>query len=175
MRITIVTTLCLVLLAPAVALARSPAGGIQECRRLEFQLAHYKVMTNRTGQLNNSLWKQRFKDHLETLRAFERMTREDRDAAVDDLIELLGVWDGLLRKQTGHDVQNLATYLGGPFTDEQRQEIYRSVLRAKRYTFIESGVTHPNFLELLTEVTTAQQQDRVQKALGSLLHEPRVR
>jgi len=93
MRITIVTTLCLVLLAPAVALARSPAGGVQECRRLEFQLAHYKAMTNRAGQLNNSLWKQRFKDHVETLRdrqtvACPDVEKREQQQAMTDLLKL---------------------------------------------------------------------------------------
>lgn len=38
-----------------------------------------------------------------------------------------------------------------------------------RYTFIESGVTHPNFQELFGLVTTAAQQEKVQKALIPIL------
>ena len=43
------------------------------------------------------------------------------------------------------------------------------MLAAKRYTFIESGVTHPNFQELFGLVTTRAQQARVQAALGAML------
>ena len=51
----------------------------------------------------------------------------------------------------------------------ERQEIHAAVLAAKRYTFIESGVTHPNFLDLLGVVTSPAQQQRVQHALGGVL------
>ena len=43
------------------------------------------------------------------------------------------------------------------------------MLAAKRYTFIESGVTHPNFLDLLGVVTSPAQQQRVQQALDAVL------
>jgi hypothetical protein len=48
------------------------------------------------------------------------------------------------------------------------------VLAAKRYTFIESGVTHPNFVELFGMVTTPAQQQKVQQALGDLLAVPQA-
>ena len=44
-----------------------------------------------------------------------------------------------------------------------------SVLRAKRWTFLESGVTHPRFQELFAAVTTAEQQERVDSAVTELL------
>jgi len=90
-------------------------------------------------------------DHLETLRAFR--------AAVD----------GLLQKQAALDVDNLERYRGRPLDAAGRQAVQDSVLRAKRYTFIESGVTHPNFQALFGEVATPDQQARVQAALAPLL------
>jgi hypothetical protein len=108
-------------------------------------------------------------DHLETLRAFRHMTEADKDRAVDDLIDLVGAVDGLLQTQAGLDVQNLQACLWRPLSEGERQEVYAGVLAAKRYTFIESGVTHPNFQELYGLVTTPAQQERVQKALGAVL------
>jgi hypothetical protein len=108
-------------------------------------------------------------DHLETLRAFRHMTETDKDRAVDDLIDLVGAVDGLLQTQAGLDVQNLQACLWRPLSEGERQEVYAGVLAAKRYTFIESGVTHPNFQELYGLVTTPAQQERVQKALGAVL------
>ncbi|HEX9822185.1 MAG TPA: diiron oxygenase [Methylomirabilota bacterium] len=108
-------------------------------------------------------------DHLETLRAFRHMTEADKDRAVDDLIDLVGAVDGLLQTQAGLDVQNLQACLWRPLSEGERQEVYAGVLAAKRYTFIESGVTHPNFQELFGLVTTPAQQERVQKALGAVL------
>ena len=108
-------------------------------------------------------------DHLETLRCFGGMTETERDQAVDDLIELVAAVDGLLQKQSDLDVENLADYLGRTFTTEEEKELRDGILRAKRWTFIESGVTHRHFQELFTEVTTPAQQARVSAALAELL------
>jgi P-aminobenzoate N-oxygenase AurF len=109
-------------------------------------------------------------DHLETLRAFTGITDEDRQMAIEDLIELVGAVDGLLQQQAGLDVDNLERYLDRSLSAPVRGQVYARVLDAKRYTFIESGVTHPNFQELFAAVTTPAQQEQVQKALAGILH-----
>ena len=108
-------------------------------------------------------------DHLETLRAFATMPDAEKDMAIDDLIELVGAVDGLLQQQSRMDADNLQRYLGRSLGQAGEQETYAKVLAAKRYTFIESGVTHPNFQELFGMVTTPAQQERVQKALMPIL------
>lgn len=108
-------------------------------------------------------------DHLETLRAFRGIDEEERQAAIDDLIELVGAVDGLLQQQAGLDVENLERYLDRSLPASERQRIHARVLDAKRYTFIESGVTHPNFQELFTAVTTPAQREQVQTALAGIL------
>jgi hypothetical protein len=110
-------------------------------------------------------------DHLETLRAFRSMSETEKDQAIDDLIELVGAVDGLLQSQARLDVDNLQACLWRRLGTAERQEIEAAVLAAKRYTFIESGVTHPNFVELFGMVTTPAQQLKVQQALGALLGE----
>ncbi len=108
-------------------------------------------------------------DHLEVLRAFAKMTDAEKDQAITDLIELVGAVDGLLQVQTGLDVDNLEKCLGRIFSEEDRTEITDKVLAAKRYTFIESGATHPKFQETFTQVTTPEQQETVGAALAPLL------
>ena len=108
-------------------------------------------------------------DHLETLRAFRAMSEAEKDQAIDDLIELVGAVDGLLQTQARLDVDNLQACLWRRLGMAERQEIEAAVLAAKRYTFIESGVTHPNFPELFGMVTTPAQQQKVQRALGAVL------
>jgi len=108
-------------------------------------------------------------DHLETLRAFSDEGREDTDAAIDDLIALVVAVDGLLQAQTGLDVDNFERYLGRSLGATVERQVYAGVLAAKRYTFIESGVTHPNFQELFQMVSTPAQQARVQSELGPVL------
>ena len=108
-------------------------------------------------------------DHLETLRAFRGMTEQDKDQAIDDLIVLVGAVDGLLQTQAQLDVENLQRTLGRTLAEGEQREVLASVLAAKRYTFLESGVTHPNFQELFGLVTTPAQQHKVQEALGRVL------
>jgi para-aminobenzoate N-oxygenase AurF len=108
-------------------------------------------------------------DHMETLRAFAVATAAEKDAAITDLIGLVGAVDGLLQQQSAFDVENLERYIARSLSDADRAEIYDKVLAAKRYTFIESGVTHPNFQELFASVTTPRQQARVGEALAGLL------
>ncbi len=108
-------------------------------------------------------------DHLETLRAFDGMSDAEKDTAIDDLIALVGAVDGLLQQQARLDVGNLERYLDRPLDPAAQKEVYARVLDAKRYTFIESGVTHPNFQDLFASVTTPPQQKRVQEALTGIL------
>jgi hypothetical protein len=108
-------------------------------------------------------------DHLETLRAFAGMAEADKDRAIDDLIELVGAVDGLIQTQSLLDVENLERYIGRTLGAAERREVGAAVLAAKRYTFIESGVTHPNFQELFGMVASPAQQAKVQKALGAVL------
>jgi hypothetical protein len=109
-------------------------------------------------------------DHLETLRAFAHASEAEKDAAIYDLIALVGAVDGLLQRQSGFDVEYLARFLDRPLFAAERSEVYQSVLAAKRYTFIETAVTHPNFQELFAAVTTEAQRARVDEALAGLLH-----
>lgn len=104
-------------------------------------------------------------DHLETLRAFEPLSPAQREEAIDDLIELVGAVDGLLQKQSRFDAQNFEAYAGRSLSELERDELYAHILRAKRQTFVASGVTHPRFQELFVEVSTPAQQDRVGNAL----------
>jgi hypothetical protein len=106
--------------------------------------------------------------HLETQRAFSKMDEQQSDQAIADLIELVGGVDGLLQKQADYDVQNLEQYLARAFSDEEKTEIHDAVLAAKRYTFIMSGVTHPNFQAIFGAVTNEAQQEKVGEALRPL-------
>jgi len=108
-------------------------------------------------------------DHMETLRAFAALDADEREHAVADLIELVAGVDGLLQKQVELDLENLARALGRSFEPAETAELTAALLRAKRWTFLETGVTHPRFQELFLEVTTPAQRERVGAALGALL------
>ena len=109
-------------------------------------------------------------DELETLRAFAGMPEADKEGAIGDLIDLVAAVDGLLQQQTELDVENFERYLDHTLEPVARREVHDRVLDAKRYTFIESGVTHPNFASLFKSVATPTQRARVQEALAGVLH-----
>ena len=108
-------------------------------------------------------------DHLEALREFAAMDEVEREQAVDDLIDLVAAFDGLLQTQAVCDVANFEAYLGRALPAGERERVHEQVLAAKRHTFLVTGVTHPRFLELLVEVTTPDQQTRVNGALAQML------
>ena len=110
-------------------------------------------------------------DHIETLRTFSNMSEADKEQAMADLIVLVGAVDELLKKQAQYDLENLERYLNRTFTTVERSAILQSVLRAKRFAFIESGVTHPNFKATFVEVTNPVQRDRVGNAIATMLQE----
>lgn len=107
-------------------------------------------------------------DHLETLRAFASMNAEERDQSVDELIELVAAVDGLLQMQVEADMANFAKAIDRTLSPAETEEVREALVASKRWTFIMSGVTHPRFEELFSEVTTPVQQERVGKALQSL-------
>src|SRR5262249_28544591 len=77
----------------------------------------------------------------------------DREKAVDELLELGGAIDGLLAQQADLDLESLARVLGRPFTTEEKAEIRRHTLRAYRWTFLVSGLEHPSFVEIVSQLT----------------------
>jgi hypothetical protein len=83
----------------------------------------------------------------------EDMPIEQREAAIDEVIELGGAVDGLLQQQIGMNIDALEVATGRSFTEEERAEITAETLRAWRWTFLISGLTHPNVVSLVTEIT----------------------
>jgi hypothetical protein len=77
----------------------------------------------------------------------------DREAAVDELLELGGAVDGLLSQQADLDLASLETAIGRTLSGEERVEIKRNTHRAYRWTFLVSGLEHPNFVKIVSELT----------------------
>ena len=86
---------------------------------------------------------------LDTLMV-EEMTAELRAdqirKAVDEYLEIGGFLDGGLHQQTKLDLDSLERATGRRLTPEQRERVSAAQLKALRWTFIGSGITHPNFL-----------------------------
>ena len=81
------------------------------------------------------------------------LTLEERERAVDQLLELGGAVDGLLSQQADLDIESLQHATGRTFGDRETAEIKHHIQRAYRWTFLVSGLTHPNFARIVTELT----------------------
>ena len=81
------------------------------------------------------------------------IAEEDREKAIDELIELGGAMDGLLSQQADLDIESLEKAVGRLFTDGEKDEIKRHTQRAYRWTFLVSGLEHPSFVQIVSELT----------------------
>lgn len=79
----------------------------------------------------------------------------EREQAVDELLELGGAVDGLLTQQGELDIDALEKATGRTFSAQEREEITAHQRRAYRWTFIVSGLEHPNFVETVARISDA--------------------
>lgn len=108
-------------------------------------------------------------DELEWTAEHAKLSEEQRDAAVNDLIALVGAVDGLLVAQSRSDASYFTRVAGRTFGPEEKAQIESSVLAAYRWQYIVSGVQHAHFARLLTSMTTPAQMARIQNALVPII------
>ena len=107
-------------------------------------------------------------DELEWPREDSKLSAEERDRAVDELIAIVGDVDGILQNQSAADTDYFIKVCDRSFTEHETQHINDGVLRAYRWQYIFSGVEHPRFQKLYKELTTEQQRQRIDAALATL-------
>lgn len=107
-------------------------------------------------------------DELEWKRCDASVTPDERDRGVDDLIALVGAVDGILQAQSVADAAYFSASCGRRIEAAEADQIRAGFLKAYRWQFILSGANHPHFGKVLSEMTTAQQQRRIQDALATL-------
>lgn len=61
--------------------------------------------------------------------------------------------DGGLGAQVDLDLESLALAAGRTFTDAEKAEIKAAQQKSYRWTFLASGMTHPNFIRAITELS----------------------
>ncbi|HEX5801389.1 MAG TPA: hypothetical protein VFY24_00080 [Azospira sp.] len=144
-----------------------------------FTQAHYRSSIDPDVALS-PLWKDVFLyhwreesqhatlDELEWIREDARLTAGQRDAAVDDLIGLVGAVDGLLAQQAAADADYFIGAAAQSFSAEQRAMIAGAFLRAYRHQYIVSGVRDTRFVAILGGMVSAAQSRRIDEALAPL-------
>jgi hypothetical protein len=145
-----------------------------------FTQAHYRSSIAAEVQID-PLWKDVFLyhwreesqhallDELEWRRENARLTAEERDRAVDDLIALVAAVDGLLNLQAAADTHYFLAVAGRAFNGEQVTQVQATVLKAYRGQYIVSGVQDPRFMGLLSGMITEAQRQRIATALAPIL------
>ena len=109
-------------------------------------------------------------DEIEWTREHASLSAEERDRAVDDLIDLVGAVDGILQVQSEADAEYFERICGRALDAGEVERLKAVLLKAYRWQYIVSGVQEPRFAALLGELTTEAQRQRVGEALAPILH-----
>ena len=145
-----------------------------------FVLAHYRQSIDPDGELSELFkdvflfhWKEESQhvvvDELEWQREDAKLTPEQREQAVTDLIELVGAVDGMVQAQAEADAEYFFKVCRGPYSKEQSQRVREGVLHAYRWQYIISGVEEPRFQKILGGMISEAQFGRIGAALAPIM------
>ncbi|MCW5636315.1 MAG: hypothetical protein KIT17_23465 [Rubrivivax sp.] len=162
-------------------LARSTWAVIALTLELEIlTLAHYRSSIEPDAALD-PLWKDALLfhwkeeaqhailDELEWRREHATLDDAARDRGVDDLIALVRTIDGLLVRQAASDAGCFLQCTGQALTATEAAAVHDGVLRAYRWQYIAGGVQEPRFTEVMKELVTPAQKQRLAAALAPIL------
>lgn len=145
-----------------------------------FTQVHYKSSIEPDGDVSDLYkdvflfhWKEESQhaimDELEWVRADQKLSDAQRDAAVQDLIELVVAVDGLLEAQSRSDAGYFMGICRRAFAGNEARQVEDLLHRAYRWQYIVSGVQQPRFQEVLSGLVSAQQMQRIQSALAPII------
>lgn len=109
-------------------------------------------------------------DELEWEQEDARVGEAQRDAAVDDLIALVGAVDGILQMQAGADADYFLAACHGAYAAGDMAAIRAAFLAAYRWQYIVSGVGEQRFQRALFDKVNDAQKARILSALAPLMN-----
>ncbi len=145
-----------------------------------FTQVHYKKSIEPDTALS-PLWKDVFLHHwqeesqhaiideLEWRREDAKLTAAERDAAVNDLMELVAAVDGILQAQARADAEYFIGVAERRFSADEVRAINDGMLKAYRWQYIVSGVQDGKFLGVLVSMITQSQLERISGGLAPLM------
>jgi hypothetical protein len=80
--------------------------------------------------------------------------RKEIEKGIDDYMDIGKLLDGGLQAQVRMDMESLQKAIGRELGAAERAEIEAAQLKSYRWTFLLSGMTHPNFDRSLRELST---------------------
>ena len=145
-----------------------------------FTQAHYRQSIEPDRELSD-LWKDVFLfhwkeesqhailDELEWQCENAKLSPEQRDHAVSDLIDLVAAVDGILQVQAKADTDYFLRVCGRTFGGAEVKRIGETMLKAYRWQYIGSGVQDERFQKILGGMITEAQMQRIGAALTPLM------
>lgn len=147
-----------------------------------FTLVHYRESIDRDPEASE-LWKDVFLfhmkeesqhavlDEMEWQREDAKLASRQRDAAVGELIDLVGAVDGILQIQATADAEYFRRVVPRKLDAAQAGELRESMLAAYRWQYIVSGVQNERFTKILGDMLNEAQMKRIGAALAPLVEE----
>jgi len=145
-----------------------------------FTQAHYRASIEPESELSELFkdvflfhWKEESQhailDELEWVRENAKLSPQARDAAVDDLIALVGAVDGILQAQAAADTRYFVDICRRALTTTEVEMVSATTLAAYRWQYIVSGAQIARFGDLLDGMITPAQAQRIDAALAPLV------
>jgi hypothetical protein len=88
-------------------------------------------------------------DALELEKLAVMATPEELEQAVDQYLEILGAFDGLLQQQAEMDIASLSADIKRTFDPSEREQMMNALMSSYRKTFIVYGMTNPGFVKIM--------------------------
>lgn len=108
-------------------------------------------------------------DEIEWREEDKKLSVQQRDEAVDDLIALVSAVDQILQQQAEADAAYFVSASLADYNEQQKSAIKVTFLRAYRWQYIVSGLKHTRFIHILAELVSQTQMDRINQALAPLM------
>lgn len=87
-----------------------------------------------------------------------KMSEAEIEKAVDEYLEIGGFLDEGLKQQTIFDLESFERAMGRKLSGEEREEFIQIQHQANRWTYLGTGMTHPNFLGTLGALSEEQRK-----------------
>ena len=160
-------------------LAHQPLAVALTILHIEWMTQRHWIEGVRDNQQLDSQFKSLLKHHwmeeaqhakLDTLMVESMSSTADAaslDSAVAEYLEIGGMIDGALAQQVAFDLDSLARVTGRTLDAAERAAFVAAQTQGQRWTYLGSGMTHPNFIATLGAMHPAA-VDRVAKVAEAL-------
>ena len=147
-----------------------------------FTLDHYRQSIDRDPGLSE-LWKDVFLfhmkeesqhavlDEMEWQREDARITPEQRDQGVSDLIDLVGAVDAVMQAQASADADYFMAANTRRISRGEEKTLRAGLVKAYRWQYIVSGAQNERFLQILGAMLSPAQLERVVGALKPIIED----